>query len=554
MIQNGLCITTLWICCISIPQAGVFTVNTTGDGTDIVPGDGVCETGAGNGICPLRAAIQETNALVGADILHLLPGSYVLTIPGILEDLSAAGDLDITDDLAITGTAPANTILDGATLDRVLDVDPTALGITVELSRVTIVNGDTTMVGTNDRGGGIRNRGDLTLKNVTLRDNTSIGGGGVSNASPGILSISNAIVENNQAGGGGGIRNDGGGTLFLTNGAIENNAASLFNIANGGGIQNIGTATLERTTISNNTARLWGGGISNLGIMNMTNSTISGNIAEESGACNAGGCLGGGIYNDNLLALANVTLVNNEATIDGGGLFDDAFISGVQVENTIFANNIASGSANNCAFLSAGFTSFGYNIEDAHSCSLTGTGDTVNTDPILGPLQDNGGFSETHALLTGSPAIEGGNPHGCLDINNIPETLTTDQRGFARPFDGDQDNTPRCDIGAYEFDRNNILNVVAAAEPFRLMWQEVPGASGYLAYRGNMGDLASGGYGTCQTTGGDLTVIEFQDPTAPALGDFSFYLVAARVNGQEWTIGFDSLGSERMLQSGAECP
>ena len=68
--------------------------------------------------------------------------------------------------------------------------------------------------------------------------------------------------------------------------------------------------------------------------------------------------------------------------------------------------------------------------------------------PKLGPLQNNGGPTQTHALLPGSPAIDAGNSFGCRD--NLGALLATDQRGFFRTADGDSNGTARCDIGAYE--------------------------------------------------------------------------------------------------------
>lgn len=84
------------------------------------------------------------------------------------------------------------------------------------------------------------------------------------------------------------------------------------------------------------------------------------------------------------------------------------------------------------------------------NCTLTGnlTGNLLGIDPKLGRLADNGGPTPTRALLAGSPAIDAGNPGGCVGLN--VQNLTTDQRGFARPTDGNGDGTLRCDIGAFE--------------------------------------------------------------------------------------------------------
>jgi hypothetical protein len=141
-----------------------------------------------------------------------------------------------------------------------------------------------------------------------------------------------------------------------------------------------------------------------------------------------------------------------------------------------------------------------------------------------------------------------------VDLTAFPASLSTDQRGDPRPLDGDRDLVARCDIGAHEFDLHDVWGVAAAAGPFRLTWQAVPGASGYLVYRGNKTGLRSGSYGSCLTTGGDLTTTELQDATLPLPGSFFFYLVAVRLDGQEWTIGFDSSLQERTLEPAAHCP
>ena len=83
-------------------SAAVFSVNSVTDGVDTTPGDGICATAAGT--CSLRAAIQESNALMGPDTISLPPGTYALTLAGLAENRAASGDLDITDDLAINGT------------------------------------------------------------------------------------------------------------------------------------------------------------------------------------------------------------------------------------------------------------------------------------------------------------------------------------------------------------------------------------------------------------------------------------------------------------------
>ena len=135
--------------------------------------------------------------------------------------------------------------------------------------------------------------------------------------------------------------------------------------------------------------------------------------------------------------MRNLTVNNNSATEDlGGGIFN--FDGSVSIRNSIISNNLYGG---NCSGL---ITSDGHNLEDTNTCGFTGPGDLINTNPLLGPLQNNGGPTLTHALLPGSPAIDAGDNSVCP---------TTDQRGVTRPQDGNGDGIAVCDIGAFEFTR-----------------------------------------------------------------------------------------------------
>ena len=366
-----------------------FTIDSTADAVDANPGDGVCATGAG--LCTLRAAIQEGNALLGADTIDLPAGAYTLAIPGAYEDAAASGDLDVTDDLAIAGVSATSTIVDGAGIDRVFDV-----------------------------GGFDGTQPVVEMSDLTIRNGVAPGGGGIFNR--GTLSIADSTITENTAG---------------------------FEVG-GGGIFNVGTLTLTSSTVSGNIATSWGfgGGIANWGDATVINSTISGNMADLDG---------GGLINGGTLNLNNVTVTNNTADSDsdgsgdGGGIIETVIEpETVNLKNTLIAGNTdTGGEAPDC---SGRLNSQGYNLIQVLTtgCTIDGdtTGNTTGLDPNLGPLQDNSGPTQTHALLPGSPAIDAGNPAAPGSGGNTCEA--TDQRGVVRPTDGDGDGAARCDIGAFE--------------------------------------------------------------------------------------------------------
>jgi uncharacterized repeat protein (TIGR01451 family) len=257
--------------------------------------------------------------------------------------------------------------------------------------------------------------------------------------------IANSVLRNNLAdgasgAGGGGFYGSSGGLFRIVNTTVEDNVA-LNNsdgggiyVINGGGLQILASAFVDNQAES-------GGGIYYDGVSaainEITNSTISENEATG---------LGGGIYSDVTgdFSLNNLTIVGNSATT-GGGSF--AFGPQPTVQNSIFTDNSSNDGSADCG---SQLASEGYNTfasADNAGCDPNGipAGDSPNDstdDPLLGPLADNGGPTQTYALLEGSPAIDGGNPAGCEDGQGDP--LTTDQRGFVRPAG------PQCDIGAVE--------------------------------------------------------------------------------------------------------
>jgi CSLREA domain-containing protein len=495
------------VCDIGAYELRVFWVNSTADKPDATSADGICQTTT-VGECTLRAAIQQANATSGADTIQLAPGVYTLSLVGANEDFAVTGDLDIRDSLAIVGPGAASTIIDGGGIDRVFQV--ISPGITVTLSNLTVRNGHATGPGDPNlgSGGGIANNGYLLLTNSAVLSNTAdFGGGGVANN--GVLILSGSTVLSNTApltttpasGVGGGVANDG--ALTVTASQISGNSAG----SDGGGLVNSGTVTVTATTIRGNTAGDDGGGLRNFALMTVVNSTVISNSAVSFGGGLENGSFnnsltgtvtiaastftgntsdksGGGLYNElGTLALTNDTISGNTAKEDGGGLYNYKTPTASDLNNVTLTDNTADGDANNTGdgggiFNNTGtvslkntivagnadnspttqnpdcsgtLTSQGYNlIQSTAGCTITLTaGDITNSNPLLGPLQNNGGPTLTHALLTGSPAIDAGNPATPGSGGNA--CAATDQRGGARPVDGDGNGSAICDIGAYEF-------------------------------------------------------------------------------------------------------
>ena len=276
-------------------------------------------------------------------------------------------------------------------------------------------------------GGAIGNYGTLTVTNGKFTSNSaSINGGAID--SVGSLVVTNNLFTSNTAGFRGGGINTYVGTLTITESNFTGNHAGLY----GGGLANdASTSTVTGSTFSNNTSSNIGGGIeiSGAGALNLTNTTISGNQAASDG---------GGLYwvpGAGTVTFLNSTIANNVSGTTGGNIFaGGAANPSIQLKNTL----VAAGSPNNCDHT---LVSLGYNLESANTCGLTAGGDKINAGPGLDPLQNNGGATPTHALRAGSPAVDAGTNSGCP---------ATDQRGIARPIDGDRNGTLVCDIGAFE--------------------------------------------------------------------------------------------------------
>ncbi|MBN1977321.1 MAG: CSLREA domain-containing protein [Anaerolineae bacterium] len=457
----GLTLALLWLVQGEGPKAHAasFTVTTFADSND-----GSCDTD-----CSLREAIVAANATSEADTIILPAGTYILRLAGAYEDAAATGDLDITAPLTILGQGSGQTVVDAGGIDRVFDVRPgstpvTISGVTIVGGHVTDYGGGVRCDGTNltlvsaiitssigeDGGGGLYARqSSVTLSGTHVISNTAYQGGGIYNHESVLTLTLSSVVLNTSEGSGAGIFSWDGASILSYSTVVSNSADG-----SGGGIYQSGSAatlSLNSSLVADNFAGSEGGGVFvAVGAWaTIENSTISTNRTNR---------YGGGLNSRIPTTVTHSTITGNVADYDansdghGGGVF--AYQSGAQLyfRHTIVANNadLTSAAYNDCLLSNGSVTSQGYNlVETVGNCTFGATGDITGQDPGLGPLQDNGGATWTHALLTGSPAIDAGDPA----FSPPPEY---DQRGpgFARVIN------ERIDIGAYEASLNAYLPLV----------------------------------------------------------------------------------------------
>ena len=371
----------------------ILTVNDLGDASDAAAGNGVCATAEGT--CTLRAAIQEANTLAGADTI-------AFTVVGTIT-LAEALPM-ITSDLAINGPGAAQLTISGAGSVDIFRVWDEAGQNAVTLQGLTIADGSS------EGSGGLTNfRSRLTIRDCTFSNNS----GAISNH--GVLTVQESTFSNNSSNGyAGAIRNDGG-TLTIQDSTFHLNSAEL----SGGAVYNTGVLTIERSTFADNHAGGYfgdgGGGIMNYGQATIENSTFAGNTAVVSE--------GGGLCNGAIGQAAGTAIIRN-STFSGNS---DGIISvdgaTVTLRNSIVANSTP---GVNCS--SSGVNGSGNLVWGDTTCP-----GNVFVDPLLAPLGNYGGKTQTFALLPGSAAIDMGNSYYCP---------ATDQRGVPRGAN--------CDYGAFE--------------------------------------------------------------------------------------------------------
>jgi hypothetical protein len=359
---------------------------------------------------PCEVAVTNT-ADAGAGSLRralnsVCPGGTVIFSDALAGETITllSGPLTLGKNVTIDGSAAPGLAVSGNDTDRVFIVNA---GVSAAIKHLTVRDGYGWQLA-----GGILNNGSLSLDHVVLTENVMAtdagdfwqGGGGIYNGDGATLNLIDSNVTGNQA------RWSGGGVY------------SFFNT----------TTTILRSTISGNTSGDVGGAIRSLGDMTITNSTISGNTAT--------GWHGGAIFQtDGDITITSSTIANNIAPSYAPstlfiGQFGGGFVPTLTLTNTIITGNqsyacekFASGTVGNVV-------SGGNNLAQDDSCNPVAS-DIIGANPLIAPLADNGGPTQTHALSSGSPAINAANDALCP---------ATDQRGVARP------QGAHCDIGAYE--------------------------------------------------------------------------------------------------------
>ncbi|MEO8672778.1 MAG: choice-of-anchor Q domain-containing protein [Tahibacter sp.] len=394
----------------------IFSVNTLLDQVDDNVLDNECHTAQNT--CSLRAAVMQANRYTGDNSVQIFvpAGTFVLNPPSG-SDGETVGDLDL---YQTTGNNPTVAILGAGSDDTIIDPDHHGRAFQIGAGR------------------------EVYLIKMTMRNGVNPGNGGDSGGAiynDGFLTVAGCVLENNSALYGGAIYN--AGRLNILESTLRFNHSSNF----GGALATFSRATLRWSTLNGNTAVGNGGGIfyNNLATATdyliLVDSTLSGNTTPANG---------GGIYQFNGgTFLYSTTVVGNKAntglsTYSGGGVFANAG-NRFALVNSILARNSAGFDTNNDCV--GAFEAYGRNVvgdPTSPVCSTTNAPLSVITPNTIGGLQNNGGPTQTHALLPGSQAINDALASlGCVDENG--QATGRDQRGYPRVAG------PRCDLGAVEY-------------------------------------------------------------------------------------------------------
>jgi hypothetical protein len=378
----------------------------------------VSDSIAADGLCSLREAMANADLDDSTGSSDCAAGSGADTIV-----FSVDGTIALTSSLPATTSAAKTTIdgaghtiaVDGVDIFKIFKVTSGAF----ELRNLTITRGKASMF---NEGGGVETSGALTVAGCTFSLNGGQSGGAIAVKSGGSLSVVDSTFSGNKS---------------VT-------AAMIY-------IATSNTVDISRSLFTGNRPGSNCGIQVGSGAVNISNSTFYDN-AVGGGYSGAAICTGSGT-----LTIVNSTFLKNfAATLNGGAIYNGGYpASTVVLRNTIID---ATGTTGSTAPCSGPMTDGGGNIDTANSCSFdTTSGSYVSTPSGLDPAgpKDHGGPTQTIALLTGSAAIDKGNPATCA---------SDDQRGKKRPLDGDGDGTATCDIGAFEVLAQNGVACAADAE------------------------------------------------------------------------------------------
>ncbi|MFC7358627.1 choice-of-anchor Q domain-containing protein, partial [Jejudonia soesokkakensis] len=374
-------------------------------------GGGIEDNSVSGGMLTLTSVILSNNEVGNSPGngggLHITgPGDSTITggeVTGNVANSEGGGLWNGTGVMSVSGTLIDNNTASGGSASNggggIFNN-----GGTLEISDLSITNN--LADGTSGSGGGVfSTAGAVTMDNVIIDSNAANRAGGAIEMIAGTMDITNSELTNNDVNGGAGVANPGNGGAFHVTGMgatinIEATKVSGNAAANeGGGLwnQNGTTMNILTTTVDNNTAADGGGVYNNTaGVFNALRSTISSNTASASG---------GGITNDGAIVDLNAVTVANNTAASGGGIQSNTSTS---LKNTIVAGN----SAGSGTDVSGSFTSNDYNLigTDDTNAFPEAANDIEEADPMFGPLQDNGGPTETHEILDGSLAYDAGDP------------------------------------------------------------------------------------------------------------------------------------------------
>ena len=475
--------------------------------------DSVCPSpGSGtlaNPYCSIQVAVDAAGA---GDSVWVAPGAYVTTvrrtidIDGTQDEIAAV--LFLKSGVAVRGAGAGLSILDAGGLATVVVADRCDAG--ASLAGFTLRGGGPGSGAGFDFGDGVFvNEGSPVLDGLEV---TSTQGGF---AAVDILGSSAPRLRR---------------LIIHDNGVVAPVDAAL--------LVTLGASPrIDSCEIRDNRGSAAGGLFASASSIVLLNSVIAGNQGQSGGAVRLSGAPSA--------SLQSSTLAANTAAVAGAGLRLEA--SSASVTDCVVASNRSLAGQVGGVFAD-GTSSVAISYTDAHGnldadyqarSDPTGTSGNISQDPRFLDLQ-----TLDLRLAEGSPAIDAAGP----------SVLYVDLTGASRPLDGNRDGRAVSDMGAYEFDRWEARGLDAESPPFLLVWSAMPGASGYQVYRGALEGLPLGNYGDCLTQAGDWTDVHFGDPSSPAVGEGWFYLVTARVGGTTGTLGFDSLGLERIRRAGASCP